>query len=337
MPMHRTALHYKKLRTTNYELQMTIRSTVCSNLIAIDKWESQGKRFQYRGHDIFLAKSAASETSQPLETLLLIHGFPTASWDFSALWQTLAKKFHLLAPDLIGFGFSAKPPEYDYSIHDQVDLCEAVLQQAGISEYHILAHDYGDTVAQELLARSMEKKTGPRLKSVCFLNGGLFPETHRPLMVQRLLLSPLGGIVARMMTPEKFASNMRAIAGPEHQPEPYVTDGFWQLITRNDGAKIFPRLIRYMRERRRHRARWVGALVNASIPLRLINGAADPVSGEHAAARYCELVPRADCILLNGIGHYPHVEVPSQVAELFLNFHDTRVTNFNKPAAKARA
>ena len=300
-----------------------------TSLTALDDWRARGQSFRYRGHSIFFTQAENLQR----ETLLLIHGFPTASWDWSAVWAKLASRFQLLAPDLIGFGFSAKPPDYDYSIHDQASLCEALLTHAGVREYHILAHDYGDTVAQELLARSLEGGPGgglrPRLKSVCFLNGGLFPETHRPRMAQRLLQSPLGPMIARMITKEKFAANMLAIAGPDYPPSSAEIDGFWALIAHNDGLKIFPKLIGYMRERRQHRARWVGALVSstthATIPLRLIDGGADPISGEHMAARYHQLVPHADCILLNGIGHYPQVEVPSIVADMVINFHDTRV------------
>lgn len=295
-------------------------------LTSLDQWEKQGLRFQYRGHDIFFAKTDGPHR----ETLLLIHGFPTASWDWSDVWAPLAARFKLVAPDLIGFGFSPKPPDYEYSIHDQADLCEALLSRAGIREYHILAHDYGDTVAQELLARANvnanEGGMRPVLKSVCFLNGGLFPETHRPRFIQRLLSSPLGPFVASRMSKEKFAANMLAIAGPDFPPTDEEIAGFWSLILHNDGQKVFPKLIRYMRERRKFRSRWVGALVDSKIPLRLINGAADPISGEHMAARYCELVAHSDCILLGGVGHYPQVEVPSMVVDLLLNFHDTRVT-----------
>jgi pimeloyl-ACP methyl ester carboxylesterase len=80
-----------------------------------------------------------------------------------------------------------------------------------------------------------------------------------------------------------------------------------------------------MAERRAHRERWVGALVNATIPLRLVDGPEDPVSGAHLAARYRELVPDADVVLLPGIGHYPQVEAPEQVVAAFLAFHDARV------------
>ena len=299
-------------------------------LTPLKDWEQHGQRFRYRGHSIFFAK--ADNPNRP--TLLLIHGFPTASWDWSAVWVPLLPHFQLLAPDLIGFGFSAKPADHDYSIHDQASLCEALLAQAGVHEYHILAHDYGDTVAQELLARSLEGGLRPRLKSVCFLNGGLFPETHRPRLIQRLLLSPLGPWIANMTTKEKMAANLLAIAGPAHPPSSEEIDGFWTLITNNDGLRVFPKLIHYMRERRKNRTRWVGALTQATIPLRLINGAADPISGEHMAARYQQLVPYSDCILLNGIGHYPQVEAPSLVAEMVLNFHDTRVNASSHPSSK---
>lgn len=56
---------------------------------------------------------------------------------------------------------------------------------------HVLAHDYGDSVAQELLARHYEGRF--HMASCVFLNGGLFPETHRPALVQKLLLSPWAG------------------------------------------------------------------------------------------------------------------------------------------------
>ena len=291
-------------------------------LIPLAQWEQSGNHFKYRHHDIFWHEGGDSAAR---DTLLLIHGFPTASWDWVAVWPMLAQRFRLIALDMIGFGFSAKPRDYDYSIADQASLCEALLTHAGVASYHVLAHDYGDTVAQELLARGRDGGLRPRLESVCFLNGGLFPEPHRPRLIQRLLSSPLGSWVAQMTTKEKIAANLLAIAGPEYPPDADEIDGAWTLITHNDGLAVFPKLIGYMRERRRHRGRWVGALVNASVPLRLIDGAADPISGAHMAKRYCELAPNSDCILLAGIGHYPQIEAPRLVADALLNFHDTCV------------
>jgi pimeloyl-ACP methyl ester carboxylesterase len=66
----------------------------------------------------------------------------------------------------------------------------------------------------------------------------------------------------------------------------------------------------------------VGALQQARVPLRFINGPEDPVSGRHMAERYRELVPNPDVVLLEGIGHYPQLEAPEAVLAAFLAFVD---------------
>ena len=91
-------------------------------------------------------------------------------------------------------------------------------------------------------------------------------------------------------------------------------------MTENDGRRAMPRLLRYIDERRRYRERWVGALIHTKVPLRLINGPVDPVSGEHMAQRYAELVPAPDIVSIPGIGHYPQVEAPDRFVELLLEF-----------------
>ncbi len=84
--------------------------------------------------------------------------------------------------------------------------------------------------------------------------------------------------------------------------------------------KRMPQLIRYMPERRQHRARWVGALQNSPVPLAFINGIADPISGQHMVDRYRELVPAPRICVLPGIGHYPQCEAPDEVLRAFYEF-----------------
>ena len=254
--------------------------------------------------------------------LVLIHGFPTASWDYEALWAPLTARYRVITLDMLGFGFSDKPVDFSYSILEQADLFERRLTELGLTEYHVLAHDYGDTVAQELLARQSEAAHRPTLRSGCFLNGGLFPETHRALPVQKLLLSPLGNWVARLITRARFQASLSSIFGRSTQPSLELLDGFWALLQRGNGMRVMPKLIRYMPERVTRRARWVGALQKSPVPLKLIDGASDPVSGRHMAVRYRELVPNANVTLLEGIGHYPQVEAPQAVLESYLQFRD---------------
>ena len=146
--------------------------------MTLSEWKAEGHYFSYKNHQIFVNESGSGET------LLLIHGFPTASWDWQQMWPHLAKDYHVIAADFLGFGFSDKPRNYPYSILDQADLLESLMREKGVEKVHIISHDYGDTVAQELLARFQSRKEGGEkgliIQSLCLLNGGLFPEVHRP-------------------------------------------------------------------------------------------------------------------------------------------------------------
>ncbi|WP_069086618.1 alpha/beta fold hydrolase [Pseudomonas sp. TCU-HL1] len=255
------------------------------------------------------------------EPLLLIHGFPTASWDWHYLWEPLARRFRVIACDLLGFGYSDKPRGHDYRLLEQADINQALLAHLGVKDpVHVLAHDYGDSVAQELLARHHEGRC--KLASCVFLNGGLFPETHRPVLVQKLLLSPLGGLVGRLFSRRKLAASFAQVFGPHSQPSDMELDDFWRLIAEQNGPAVMHRLIHYIPERRQQRDRWVAAMQKGGVPLRVIDGAVDPISGAHMVARYHELIADADTVLLEGIGHYPQTEAPEQVLEHYLAFRD---------------
>ena len=286
--------------------------------MTLNDWKAAGHYFTYKQQQIFVNESGNGET------LLLIHGFPTASWDWYRMWPDLVQKYHVLAADFLGFGFSDKPRNYPYSILDQADLLEALLKEKGIERVHIISHDYGDTVAQELLARFQERiqkgGTGVKITSLCLLNGGLFPEVHRPLLVQKILMSPLGFIVGQLFNRAKLGKNFKNIFGPNTQPTEAELDDFWTLVGGNGGRYVFHLLIRYMAERVQYRERWVGALQAAKIPLCFINGVADPISGQHMVDRYRELIPNPQVVELKDIGHFPLIEAPKAVLQHFGEF-----------------
>ena len=255
-----------------------------------DAWKAKGKYFTHRGHDIFWREEGRKDAP----ALLLIHGFPTASWDWEPVWADLLQRYRLLTLDMIGFGFSDKPRNYAYSIKDQADIYDEFLASRGVSEFHILAHDYGDTVAQELIARDIERSKRPTLRSVCLLNGGLFPETHRRVRYQSLLLSPIGPLVSFLTTKEKLSRSMIAVFGKEYPPDNETLDSMWEMMRLKHGERIMHKLINYIPQRIEHRERWVGALQKTTVPLKLIVGPVDPISGTHMADRYRELVPHPD-------------------------------------------
>ncbi|MGA4447042.1 alpha/beta fold hydrolase [Ectopseudomonas chengduensis] len=287
--------------------------------IALDEWRAQSQALHFRGHTIRYW-TAGDTQAQPL---LLIHGFPSASWDWHRLWAPLAERYRLIACDMLGFGYSAKPRGHAYSLLEQADLQQALLAHLGEQRpLHVLAHDYGDSVAQELIARHQEGQL--QLASCVFLNGGLFPETHHPVRVQKLLLGPLGPLIGRLFSRRKLAQSFARIFGPHTQASEAELDALWQLVAYNNGPAVMHRLIRYMPERRQQRQRWVTAMQATTLPMRVIDGAFDPISGAHMVARYRELIANADTVLLDDIGHYPQLEAPAAVLEHYLQFRDAR-------------
>ncbi|HEY0287520.1 MAG TPA: alpha/beta hydrolase [Pseudomonas sp.] len=271
--------------------------------IPLSVWRKRGHELVFRGQTIRYWVAGQGEP------LLLIHGFPTASWDWNYLWQPLAQRYRVIACDMLGFGDSAKPRDHKYSLVEQADLQQALLAHLQIDQpVHVLAHDYGDSVAQELLARHCEQTF--ELASCVFLNGGLFPETHRALFIQKLLLSPVGWMIGRVFDRASLDKDFSRIFGVDTRPSESELDDFWSLIAANSGPRILHRLINYIPERIQQRERWVSAMQQNQVPLKLINGAADPVSGSHMVQRYSELIPNPDTVLLHGIGRYPHTEAP---------------------------
>lgn len=167
-------------------------------MISLKEWEQQGQYETINGQRIFTCQGGEKDNNN-VPALLLIHGYPSASWDWEGMWATLTQHYYVITLDMLGFGFSDKPKDARYLISEQADIFEGFLQTLNVNEYHILAHDYGDTVAQELLARQIDGSSQLTINSVCFLNGGLFPETHRPILIQKLLLSPLGPLVTKLI------------------------------------------------------------------------------------------------------------------------------------------
>lgn len=287
---------------------------------ALNDWYSTGSEKTLCGYSIYT--NIHSNPDKP--RVLLLHGFPTSSYDWLPIWNLLKKDYELVTLDLLGFGFSDKPDNHLYTIHEQADIVEALLAElASVSndrDNHLLVHDYSVSVAQELLARQHEHNTS-RLLSCCFLNGGLFPETHQALLIQKLLLSRVGKHITALTGFKQFSRSFSKVFGPQSKPSEQELEAFWELICFKNGKHLFHNVIKYMNDRKTHRDRWCSVLQDSEIPLSLINGSIDPVSGKHMVQRFKELNCRLDHLVeLTTIGHYPQLEAPETIASRYRDF-----------------
>lgn len=285
-----------------------------------ESYQETASYLNYKGHSIAYWQAMDCVQNTDTETILFIHGFPSASCDWHYQWQHLAKTYNLISADLLGFGFSDKPKNHRYSLLEQADILEALLTEKGITKCHVISHDYGDSVAQELLSRQSSKSFS--MISLCLLNGGLFASHHRPLLTQKLLKGPFGNLFALFMSKDSLAKSFQKIFGTHTQAKQHELDLLWLLIEYKNGKKILPKILSYIDERKVHGERWKKAMVNTVIPMYFINGVQDPISGQHMLDYYIDIIPNPNTTALD-VGHYPQLEAPETVLSLYLEFLDS--------------
>lgn len=284
--------------------------------MTIDEWWESGERIALRfgggEHTVFVRRVGEGAP------MTLLHGFPSSSHDWALVAPALAAGHALLLPDFLGFGASDKPSDHVYSIHEQADLVEALWAAEGITGTRLVAHDYGVSVAQELLARRADGMLGVDLVSVDFLNGGLYPDIHRPEPVQTALLDPVQGPQISEIIDEELIDGA---LGPTFAPGTGAADhapAIWRSLERYDGQRNAHLLIRYITDRQQHEERWTSVLERTDVPLRFVWGMLDPISGAHMAERIRERLPDAPLVALEDVAHWPPLEAPDRVADALL-------------------
>ncbi|AWO98082.1 Calcium-transporting ATPase isoform 3 [Scophthalmus maximus] len=254
---------------------------------ALHKWHGAGEVFRFRGREVFYRGKSRSHSYGALgssDVIILLHGFPTSSYDWNKIWEPLTQRFHrVIALDFLGFGFSDKPRPHRYSIFEQASVVEALVAHLGLGSQRVnlVSHDYGDTVALELLYRSDQNRTGHlTLNSLCLSNGGLFPETHYPRLLQTLLKdsSFLAPVLMRLTNYMIFQTGVGEVFGPYTQPTDAEFWDMWTGLRYNDGNLVLDSILQYINQRLKHRERWVGALTSTFVPLHMIYGPLDPVN-----------------------------------------------------------
>lgn len=285
----------------------------------LNEWRRKGSYLRFKELNIFFLK----EGNGPV--LLIFHGYPYNGFDFNEVLKDLTFRFTVVIPDMPGMGFSDKPRQHNYSFNEMADMYTSLLDYLKIEEVHVLSHDLGNSVVQELIARESESGNPFTIKSIVFLNGGLFTDVYRPRLIQILLSQspkPIGRLLSKMMTKSMVSKATAEVFGKNTKPTSGLLRQFWEILNYNKGKAIAYLLGRLIFMKDMHQERWINAMRKTSIPMCFINGPADPNSGIHMANRYKELIPGANVVLLQeDIGHWPQIEAPNQVLKALYFFH----------------
>jgi pimeloyl-ACP methyl ester carboxylesterase len=283
----------------------------------VDDWEELGRRVEHKGEMVFVNDQLAEEDSHH-PPLLVIHGFPTSSIDFAEVLPALHARRRILLLDLPGHGFSDKV-DRAYSLFGQADVVQTVVADAGVDEVDLLTHDMGDSVGGELLARDLDGDLPFSIRRRVISNGSIYRDLAQLTAGQQFLES-LGD---RSM-PESDAPTLEMLRASlvatlsDHEPsrsESSHLDAAAELVVRDGGNRLLPRVIRYLSERREHEQRWTGAIERHPSPLSIVWGVEDPIAVIAMAERLAERRSDATLTRLEGIGHYPMIESPDAFAD----------------------
>ena len=278
--------------------------------------EKKGQFAEVNGFDVFYVDTGGQK---PL--LLILHGYPSASYDYYKVLPELSKAYRVIVHDHPGFGFSAKPLDYSYSLIEQAQIILDFWQQLGVTSGHLLAHDYGTSIATEILARIEEGYQKILFKSITLSNGSVHIELAHLRLIQKLLKNKWAGpVVARLSNKKIFSRNMRNIWFNRDKLDEKELDILWELLTMNNGKKVLSKVTRYIDERYEYWDRWIGAWRESSLPAHILWAKNDPVAVAAIAEALHIDNPKAQLNWLDNLGHYPMLESPNRWVEEVLTF-----------------
>jgi pimeloyl-ACP methyl ester carboxylesterase len=213
--------------------------------------------------------------------ILMIHGYPTSSFDYADLIQDLSRDHHVCALDTPGYGFSDKPKKgYQYSIFDDARLVDEYIREvAGLDEVILLTHDKGDSVGLALLQLYQAYEAKPYTINHHFItNGNIYLPLAQLTTGQRALLNPaLGPLASRYLRGDRLASGLAELAFATSLPQSEI-DAYASIFDYQDGNSVQHDVIKYLNERTENEVAWLETLERSDSPATIIWGVMDSIA-----------------------------------------------------------
>lgn len=255
------------------------------------------------------------EAGQPdAPAMILIHGFAASNLVWSKVLLELAEAgFRVIAPDLLGYGYSDKPRHLDYTIPRQAEMVVDLMQRLGIERAVLIGSSYGGAIAATIALDH------PELVEKLILVGAVTNNKPTRFLLMRLFGSPIiGDILSPLLVGSRRLLRIRMKRVYDRHS--------WVLDERRVDARHLP-----LRTRGAHRAiirtvrRWDAQRISRdahllTVPTLLIWGDTDREVPLRDGERLHEEVPCSRLIVFRACGHLPHEEYPLEFVEVVLNF-----------------
>lgn len=304
---------------------LLVLSAGASSLSAAEKGmaPSESSRVTYRtekvdGLKIFYREAGPKDAP----TIVLLHGFPSSSHMFRNLIPALSDKYHVVAPDYPGFGYSDAPPaeQYAYTFDHLANTVDHFLDQKGITRYSIYIQDYGSPVGFRLATRHPE-----RIQAIITQNGNAYDEGLAPFWAEFLYPywkdpnptneAKVRGLLTIDTTKFQYTEGVR---NPENiSPDAYTFDQ--ASLDRPGNDKIQLGLFYDYRNNPPLYASWHEYLRKSKPPVLVVWGKNDPIFSYPGAEAFLKDVPTAEIHSLN-TGHFALEEDGALIAQYIRDF-----------------
>jgi pimeloyl-ACP methyl ester carboxylesterase len=281
-----------------------------------NEWKSKGEFITVNDRKLFVIDTSSffsTEDKVPTETMVVLHGYPTSSYDYYKVLPELSKHYRVIIHDHLGFGFSDKPLDYSYSLLDQADLALQLWQLLGVKKVHLLAHDYGTSVATEIIARNNNHELTIEIEKLTLCNGSMHIELSKLRTIQKLLKNKwLGKYVAKLTTYAIFSKNLRNVYFDKTKVSNNELKDMWMQLQYNEGRKVIHKLSQYINERYTYWNRWIGALKETNLQTNIVWAKNDPVAVPAIARLIATEISNNKLFWIENTGHFPMLENPDE-------------------------
>lgn len=250
------------------------------------------------------------------ETVLLVHGTPSWSFDFRNIIKRLKADFRCIAIDHIGFGLSDKPEHYDYSTQNHSMTLEKFVLEKKLDNFTLVVHDFGGPIGLNFAIRYPEK-----IKNLIILNSWLWSSKEDPdfIRLNKVLKNPLLPFLYRYLNfsprfilPQSFGNNKIS----KHLLKQY-TKPFANKNQRN-GALAFARSL--LNDQEWFEDLWDRRKAISEKPALFIWGMKDPVIKPRYLDKFVSGFPNSTVIRMETSGHFPQEEEPERVVKAIFDF-----------------
>jgi pimeloyl-ACP methyl ester carboxylesterase len=253
------------------------------------EWKASGQYFSWQ------SSSPENQSKPPVQifyaclgdqtkpAMLMVHGFPTSSFDFRRLSQELKSDYRMCMFDFPGYGYSDKPAGgYRYSLKDDAELVwHFVTLVVPMREFALLSHDRGDSVSLAFLSLYQAAAAPPfRITHQYILNGNVYLPLANLTDFQKRMLDPSTSAAAvKAVSPALLAAGLGATTRtPALKPDDPEVKAMAAQFAYQSGVEVLPVTIQYLNERKEMEVTYLQVLARSAIPVTLIWGVHDMIA-----------------------------------------------------------